>query len=140
LLLCYFNSKLVFFGGEGVRNAWQFTSNVATKSCSCILSLNSRPTCGFDRGRFTPVESHVRKFVTSELQYQLQIQVCVYSWQRGTARIRSPLLLSAGRAAIDPYLLPAGPTAANLQQRVCCCRPMLQRYRVHSSDRHHTVS
>jgi len=26
------------------------------------------------------------------------------------------MLLSAGRAAIDPYLLPAGPTAANPQQ------------------------
>jgi len=25
-------------------------------------------------------------------------------------------------AAIDRYVLPAGPTAANLQQRVCCCR------------------
>ena len=22
---------------------------------------------------------------------------------------------------VDRYLLPAGPTAANLQQRVCCC-------------------
>ena len=44
-------------------------------------------------------------------------------WQRGTARIRPPLLLSAGSVAIDRYLLPAGPTAANLQQRVCCCGP-----------------
>jgi len=35
------------------------------------------------------------------------------------------LLPSAGRAAIDRYLLTAGPTAANLQQRVCCCGPML---------------
>ena len=31
----------------------------------------------------------------------------------------------AGHAAIDPYLLPAGLTAANLQQRVCCCEPVL---------------
>jgi len=38
---------------------------------------------------------------------------------------RTPLL-SAGRAAIDRYLLPAGPTAAILQQRVCCCGPMLR--------------
>jgi len=28
---------------------------------------------------------------------------------------RTPLLLSAGRAAIDQYLPPVGPTAANLQ-------------------------
>ena len=33
------------------------------------------------------------------------------------------MLLRSGRAAID--LMPAGPTAANLQQRVCCCAPML---------------
>jgi len=38
---------------------------------------------------------------------------------------RAPLLLSAGHAAIDRYLLPAELTAANLQQRVCCCGPML---------------
>jgi len=38
---------------------------------------------------------------------------------------RTPLLLSAGRAAIDRYLLPAEPTAANLQQWVCCCGPMM---------------
>jgi len=44
-------------------------------------------------------------------------------WQHGTVRIRP--LLSAGRAAIDRYLLPAGPTAANLHQRVCCYGPML---------------
>ena len=31
----------------------------------------------------------------------------------------------AGHAAIDPYLLPAGLTAADLQQRVCCCGPVL---------------
>ena len=31
----------------------------------------------------------------------------------------------AGCAAIDRHLLPAGPTAANLQQRGCCCEPML---------------
>jgi len=42
-------------------------------------------------------------------------------WQRGTARIRS---LHAAAAAIDRDHLPARPTAANQQQRVCCCRPM----------------
>jgi len=36
---------------------------------------------------------------------------------------RTPLLPSAGRAAIDRYFLPALPTAANLQQRICCCGP-----------------
>jgi len=28
-------------------------------------------------------------------------------------------------AVIDRYFRPAGPTAANLQQRVCCCQPVL---------------
>ena len=37
----------------------------------------------------------------------------------------TPLLLSAGCAAIGRYLLPAGHTATNLQQRVCCCGLML---------------
>jgi len=32
-------------------------------------------------------------------------------------RAAAPLLLGAGRAAIDRYLLPAGRTAANPQQR-----------------------
>jgi len=42
---------------------------------------------------------------------------------RRIARIRLPLLLllSAGRPAIDRYLLLVGPTAANLQQRLCRC-------------------
>ena len=53
-------------------------------------------------------------------------------WQRGTARIRP---LHAAAAAIDQYLLPAGPTAANLQQWVCCCEPMLGQ-----TDGHRTVS
>jgi len=35
------------------------------------------------------------------------------------------LLQSTSHAAIDRYLLPAGPTAANLQQKVCCCGPVL---------------
>lgn len=40
---------------------------------------------------------------------------------RGTARIHPP---QAVAAATDRYLLPTVPTAANLQQRVCCCRTM----------------
>jgi len=40
--------------------------------------------------------------------------------QRGTARIRPALLLSAGRPEIDQYLLPAGPTAANLYIDILC--------------------
>jgi len=39
---------------------------------------------------------------------------------------RTPLLLSAGRAAIDRYVFPAGLTAANLPRRVCCCGPVLR--------------
>jgi len=38
-------------------------------------------------------------------------------WQRGTARVRPP---HAAAVAIDRVLLPTGPTAANLQQCVCC--------------------
>ena len=45
-------------------------------------------------------------------------------WQRGTARIRPPHA-AVQAAAIDRYILPVEPTAANLQQRVCCCGPML---------------
>ena len=45
------------------------------------------------------------------------------SCKRGTARIRPPHAVR--RAAIDRYLLRTGPTAANLQQRVCCCGPVL---------------
>ena len=40
---------------------------------------------------------------------------------RGTSRIRPPHV----GAAIDRYPLHAGPTAANLQQRVCCSAPAL---------------
>ena len=36
-----------------------------------------------------------------------------------------PAFARADRAAIDRYLLPAGPAAANLQQRVCYCGPAL---------------
>ena len=47
--------------------------------------------------------------------------------ERGTAHIRPPHAPDAERcAAIDRYLLPAGPTAANLQQRVCRCVPVLR--------------
>ena len=40
---------------------------------------------------------------------------------RGTSRIRPPHV----GAAIDRYPPHAGPTAANLQQRVCCSAPAL---------------
>ena len=40
----------------------------------------------------------------------------------------------AAAAAIGPYLPLAGPTAANMQQRVCCCGPMLGQ-----TDGHRTV-
>ena len=46
-------------------------------------------------------------------------------WQRGTARICPLLLRSNCCAAVDLYLLFAGPTASELQQRVCCCGHML---------------
>jgi len=50
----------------------------------------------------------------------LQTNLCSASyirWQCGTTRICLPLLLSAGRAAIDRYLLSCGPA--------CCWWPML---------------
>jgi len=37
-------------------------------------------------------------------------------------------------AAIDRYLLSAGPTGANLQQRICCCGPMLGQTDGHTDD------
>jgi len=43
-------------------------------------------------------------------------------WYRGTARIRPP---HSTAAAVNQCLLPARPTATNLQQRLCCCGPML---------------
>jgi len=46
----------------------------------------------------------------------------------------------AAAAAIDRYLLPAGLTAAaNLQQQVCCCGPMLGQTDG-QMDGHRTVS
>ena len=61
--------------------------------------------------------------------FSLQIaptQVCwafYVRWQRverGTTRIRA----AVRRAAVDRYILPTGPTATNLLQRVCCCGPI----------------
>ena len=43
-------------------------------------------------------------------------------WQRSTAHICLP---HAVATAVDQYLLPIGPTAANLQHWVCCWRLML---------------
>jgi len=46
-------------------------------------------------------------------------------WQRGTARIRPQHAAAAVCTAVtDRYFLHAGPTAANLQQRVCRCGPI----------------
>ena len=41
----------------------------------------------------------------------------------------------ADRAAIDQYLVPAGPTAANLQRRVCCCETKLGQTDKRTEDR-----
>ena len=67
-------------------------------------------------------ESDVYRFVdeTSNSRYyikQVSVQLATYvRWQRGTAPIHS---LRAAAAAVDRYLLPAGPTASKLQQQVC---------------------
>jgi len=48
----------------------------------------------------------------------------VFSYLRTLTTWHCPHLPTTA-AAIDRFLLPTGPTAANLQQRVCCCGPML---------------
>ena len=48
------------------------------------------------------------------------------SWQRGTTRIRPPHAATAAhQTAINRHPLTARPTAANLQERICCCGPTL---------------
>jgi len=49
----------------------------------------------------------------SKVNVNKNVFSCYVCWQRGTARMRTPLLLPAGRAAIDQYLPAVGPTAAN---------------------------
>jgi len=53
----------------------------------------------------------VRKSIQS-----VKTSLCSAFYVRGTACIRPTLLLIAGRAAIDRYLLPTERTAANLRQ------------------------
>jgi len=77
----------------------------------------------YRRSSLTSLPDRIRisqKSVRTSLRSTTRVRL-----QRGTARIRPPLLQSAGCAAIDRHVLPAGPTAANLQQRGCCCEPML---------------
>jgi len=52
--------------------------------------------------------------VSGSISTSLSVFSCDVRWQRGTARARisPPLLLPAGRAELDRYLLHAGPTAA----------------------------
>ena len=60
---------------------------------------------------------------TDKNKYETSLCSAIYKrWQCGTARIRPP---HATAVAIDRYLLPTGPTAANLQQWVCCCGPVM---------------
>jgi len=42
--------------------------------------------------------------------------------------VRSPAAGAVRPIATDQYLLPAGPAAANLQQRVCCCETLTKHY------------
>jgi len=65
-----------------------------------------------------------RKSLAQAVQFQTSRCSATYvRWQRGTARI---LTAHAAAAAVDRYLLLTGPTTADLQQRVCCCGPMLR--------------
>jgi len=48
-------------------------------------------------------------------------------------------MLCTTAAATDWYLLPAGPTAANLQQQVVCCGPGWDRWMDRQTDGHFTV-
>ena len=55
---------------------------------------------------------------------QARVQLPTYA-----DNVKLPVFAAAAAArlaAIDRYFLPAGPTAANLQQRVCCCGSMLE--------------
>jgi len=48
---------------------------------------------------------------------------------------------AACRTATDQYLLPAGPTAANMQQWVCCCESMLGQTDGPTDEMgHHTIT
>jgi len=70
---------------------------------------------------------------------QNETNVCSATYarlQRGTARIRRP---HAAAAEIDRYILPAGLTAANLQQQGCCCGSVLEQTD-RQTDGHRTVS
>jgi len=74
------------------------------------------------------MEPKTKKWKTEKLKSKKRIcsEVSINSPRgiRGvTARIRPP---HPAAAAIDHYLMPTGPTAANLQQqRVCSCGPVL---------------
>ena len=92
--------------------------------CSCMINFTEVPVCarssaegknktlvkilGGRQHRTTPAGQ-----ILGGGSRPLQLDAYDVSWRRGTARI----LLSAGRAAISRYLLSAGPTAANPQQR-----------------------
>jgi len=73
--------------------------------------------------------SNRSRSATSKNHWRNSLRSASYErWQRGTARIRPPLtLLSAGRTAISWCLLPAGSTAANLQQRFAAVGPCYDR-------------
>ena len=77
-------------------------------------------TCGTDPTcrRTAPIR---RSFATSTFNNNSE---SVFSYLRTPTTWHCPHSPAAA-AAIDRCLLPAGPTAANLQQRVCCCWPML---------------
>jgi len=58
-----------------------------------------------------------------ECKHYISTKTSLYS---ATTYANNVALPRARRTARDRYLLLAGPTAANLQQRVCCCGPMLE--------------
>jgi len=57
------------------------------------------------------------------LNEQVCVQLCRYA---DTVRICPPYESHDAAAAIDRYFLSAGPSAANLRHRVCCCGSMLR--------------
>jgi len=109
----------------------RFTRSYVSSRCFTAV-LNTVVRCSLQRGLHAACLLHSEHSQREALSYVHSTRnkpgfsfLRKARWQRSTARIRPTLLLSAGRAAIDRYLLPAGPTAANLQRWVCCCGPML---------------
>jgi len=71
--------------------------------------------------KFCQITLHTKRFIHNRKLVPLFRLTVYYYYTRLTASFRRA---AVRRAAIDRYILPAGPTAANL--RVSCCGPVLR--------------